>query len=157
MKLLTNPLGCKLDRLRVNRTLHGRSVYRKIDVPGHNVVNGYSRPGTKDGVDLFCPAGTPVMATHAGVVTRVADRDGLLGCIYIKGQVRGHEVLVVLAHLHIKDAVVFGSDIEDGQIVGYVGRKLKDPHLHLEVVIDGVPISGRTAKKYVAELVKIVK
>jgi murein DD-endopeptidase MepM/ murein hydrolase activator NlpD len=138
--------------MRLNRTLHGRSVHRAKDVPGHNVVYGYSRRGTGDGVDLFCAAGTEVYAMHPGAVTRIADRFGKLACVYVQGA----GVLTVYAHLHIKPSLNKGDIVRRGQVIGYVGRKLKDPHLHLEVIVGGEPIHGATPRHFVEALATLL-
>lgn len=142
--------------IRVNRTLHGRSVHRKRDVRGHNVILGYSRPGTGDGVDLFAPAGTPIVAMHAGKVTRVADRDGRLSCTYLVGKKGDLRVTSVYAHLHLKDYIVVGAEVHEGQVIGYIGRELNDPHLHLELWVNNVCLAAPTARQYARELNTIV-
>lgn len=133
---------------RYNRTLHGRSVYRKRDVPGHNVVIGYSRPGTGDALDIFVPAGTPVFAINSGRISRIADRGGRLSCMYVatKG------IVTVYAHINIKPALQLGSQIKAGQVIGYVDRKLRDPHLHLEVWMNGKAIAARTGAELAANM-----
>jgi murein DD-endopeptidase MepM/ murein hydrolase activator NlpD len=126
---------------RYNRTLHGRSVSRKADVPGHNVVLGYSRPGTGDALDVFLPAGEPVYAMHDGRISRITDRGGRLSCVYVAG--RG--LTTVYAHLHICDGIGLGSIVRQGELVGWVGRKISDPHLHLEVWMNGRAVTAPTA------------
>jgi murein DD-endopeptidase MepM/ murein hydrolase activator NlpD len=118
-----------LRRLRVNKTLHGRSVYRPDDVPGHNVIHGYLHPGTGDALDLFCPAGTPVRAMHDGRVSRIVDRTGKLGCVYLVST----RWLTVYAHLHVREELRVGDLLDAGTLIGWVGRLVNDPHLHLEV------------------------
>jgi murein DD-endopeptidase MepM/ murein hydrolase activator NlpD len=145
MKLL-RPLPGDITRLRVNKTLHGRSKYRKKDVPGHNVVKGYNSPGTGDGVDLFVSSGLPVTAMHAGKITRIADRTEKLSCLYIEGKVDGHEVISIYAHVSIKGDLVEGCHVEAGRVLGYVGNKVSDPHLHLELWIDGKAVCATTAR-----------
>jgi murein DD-endopeptidase MepM/ murein hydrolase activator NlpD len=140
---MTGPLNGGILGRRYNRTLHGRSVYRPKDVPGHNVILGYSRPGTGDALDIFVPAGEPVFAMHDGRVGRIADRGGRLSCIYVAG--RG--VTTVYAHLHIRERIRLGMRIHEGELIGWVDRKLDDPHLHLEVWIGGKALSGRRPSK----------
>lgn len=71
--MLSFPLAAWDDR--VNATLHGRSVHRPVDVPGHNVFKGYStwetngHVGVGDAVDLFAAPGAPVYAMHDGTIT----------------------------------------------------------------------------------------
>ncbi len=136
--IVITPLGISILGRRYNRTLHGRSVHRRTDVPGHNVVIGYSRPGTGDALDIFVPAGMPVYAMHSGTVSRIADRDGRLACIYITGG----GITTVYAHLHIRESISIGMKVTHGQVIGWVGRVLKDPHLHLEVWIGGKVLSA---------------
>jgi murein DD-endopeptidase MepM/ murein hydrolase activator NlpD len=141
---LVYPLPFVLTTLRTNKTLHGRSHYRPKDVPGHNVIRKYNSPGEGDAVDLFCASGTPCRAMHAGKITRIAEPDGRLGCIYLEGD----GVLTVYAHLHVKPEHKLGSHLEAGQVIGYVNRKLKDSHLHLEVWLNGKALKARTGTSY---------
>lgn len=151
------PLDGKIGKLPVNQTLHGRSIFRHRHVAGHCVVHGYYDPGTGDAVDLFVPAGVPVYAMHGGRVTRIAERGGVLACLYVEGKAGRHTALSVYAHLHIKDGIRVGTTVDRGEVIGWVGRKVKHPHLHLEAWIDGAPISDpkpRDFAKRIAELVK---
>jgi murein DD-endopeptidase MepM/ murein hydrolase activator NlpD len=136
---MTSPLSGGILGRRYNRTLHGRSVYRPKDVPGHNVILGYSRPGTGDALDVFVPAGEPVFAMHDGRINRIADRGGRLSCVYVAGK----GVTTVYAHLHIRERIKLGMRIHERELIGWVGRVLRDPHLHLEVWIGGRAVSAR--------------
>lgn len=136
---MTSPIRGGITGRRYNRTLHGRSVHRKTDVPGHNVVLGYSRPGVGDALDVFVPAGEPVYAMHDGRINRVADRGGRLSCIYVAGK----SVTTVYAHLHIRERIKLGMLVHEGELIGWVGRKLRDPHLHLEVWMGGRALAAR--------------
>lgn len=153
MMSLTSPLRGGVLGRRYNRTLHGRSVHRKIDVPGHNVVVGYSRPGTGDALDIFARAGEPVFAMHDGKIDRLADRDGRLSCIYVTG----NATTTVYAHLHIKETVKLGMQVHKGELIGWVGRKLWDPHLHLEVWLDEKVVSAKTPELLAAQIEELVK
>jgi murein DD-endopeptidase MepM/ murein hydrolase activator NlpD len=138
------PLDGNLLGRKLNGTHHGRSVYRKKDVPGHNVIIGYSRPGTGDAVDFGANAGESVYAVHSGSITRVFGKGEVLEGIYITSE--GNKIVTVYAHTHLKDWVKLGSKVVEGQVIGYVGRKLKWPHLHFEMWIGGKAISNRTIK-----------
>jgi murein DD-endopeptidase MepM/ murein hydrolase activator NlpD len=134
---------------RYNRTLHGRSVYRIKDVSHHNVVKGYSSPGTGDAIDIFVPAGTPVYAMHDGYISRITDPGGRLSCIYIQGAFE----LTVYAHMslklwiRLKNYLSPRQFVKAGQCIGYVGRKLSNPHLHLEVWLHNTVVSGKTSSE----------
>jgi len=145
---MNNPLPGDFSAIRLNRTLHGRSVYRKRDVPGHNCIVGYNTPGKGDGLDLFLPAGTPVYSMHEGKVTRLFGKGGLLEGIYLwNGKTGADSVLTVYAHLNLKSHIAVGSHVYAAQTIGYIGRKLKDPHLHLEAWIGGKSLAGNTAHR----------
>lgn len=150
---LVNPMKGGILNCRYNRTLHGRSVFRKTDVPGHNVVLGYSRPGVGDAIDVFVPAGEPVFAMHDGTVNRIADRGGRLSCIYVAAK----GLTTVYAHVHIHDRLVLGSRVGKGELIGWVAGVVTDPHLHLEVWKGGKSLSGRTPKDLAAAISELIE
>lgn len=131
-----------ITKLRVNRTLHGRSVYRVKDVPGHNCFKGYNHPGTGDGLDVFAPAGTPIYSPITGTITNLMDLGGSREGVYIAG----NGYTVVMAHLHLRDGIQTGVSVQPGDTIGYVGRKISDPHIHIEVWAGAKALSARTAR-----------
>lgn len=146
LKVGRNGLG-----YRYNVTLHGRSIYRPYDIPGHNVFKGYTtwaRTGKAvgDALDCFAPAWTPVYAMHNGVQTVWRNDTTKREVIYIEGG----GVTTVYAHI---DAAYEGTGIQirAGQMIGRIRGDLNDPHLHLEVWVDGkaiaAPSSGELARK----------
>lgn len=155
------PLAGDLTHRRLNRTLHGRSVHRPGDVPGHNVVRGYKDyPRTGDGGDLFGPsipgtsvamAGEPVYAMHDGVITRIADRGGRLSCLYVVAP----GLLTVYAHVSIKPALDLKSAVTRAQVIGYIADELKDPHLHLELWVGGNAVTGSTPWKWLQNVIAV--
>ncbi|MEN6521277.1 MAG: M23 family metallopeptidase [Armatimonadota bacterium] len=149
---MVSPIKGGIANRRYNKTLHGRSVYRKMDVPGHNVVLGYSSPGVGDGLDIFTNAGEPVFAMHGGRINRIADRNGRLACIYIAGK----DMTTVYAHLHIHEKIRLGTVVREGECIGWVGRKLKDPHLHLEAWTGGKCISAKTPAQLAVKIGQII-
>ena len=142
---MRSPLSEFITKLRVNKTLHGRSVYRKKDVPGHNVFQGYNS-FDGDAVDLFALAGTPVIAMESGRVTECVD-EGPKSRLKVVG-----EYSIMYAHINVKDIIHVGSEITEGQVIGYIGKEIKDPHLHLELRKNGVSISASTAKGLVKKI-----
>jgi len=149
--------GISLTKLRLNKTLHGRSHYRRIDVPGHNVVKGYLTPGKGDAIDLFVPAGTPIRSMHSGKITRVPKSEtDKLGCVYVVGK----NFTTVYAHLHVtlglKLRIAIGMSVKEGQLLGYVGRILKDPHLHLEVWDLHGALYGSTPKALLNKIIALL-
>jgi len=132
---------------RINTTLHGRSVYRPQDVPGHNVFKGYSKPGTGDALDVFASAGTPVLPVAAGLtITRWQNDMTKKEVVYLEGQAEGLDIVAVYAHINFNESTLsVGKTVPYlDQPVGWVRGDLSDPHLHFELWIDGHSINGRT-------------
>lgn len=104
-------------------------------------------PETKEsrmhrGVDIAARTGTPVMATGAGKVTK-AGFYGLYGNMVIINHGEGFETLY--AHLNTLK-VKEGETVNMEAIIGEVGntgnsRKSSGPHLHYEVLLNGVPVN----------------
>ena len=146
----------KLTKFKVNRTLHGRSVYRKTNVRGHNVFKGYSNPGVGDAIDLFCPAGTEVYAMHSGRIT-VRGKGTLSENVFLTGVQSSIEVVTVYAHIKTKDSLKSGSTVTAGQVIGWVNRLLKNPHLHLEIWIDDKVLTEGTPSKLRTRISNLVE
>lgn len=138
-----------ITKCRLNNTLHGRSVYRIKDVPGHNVFRAYNSPGRGDGLDVFtskktpAPAGACVYATHTGQIVECSSANTKLAHLRLNGVQNGHEIETVYAHIKFKPGVVSGVHVLAGECIGWIGNLLADPHLHVEVWIDDVALSGK--------------
>lgn len=92
-----------------------------------------------EGTDYAAPTGTPVRATSDGNVTR-ASRYGSYGNIVILAHAGGLETRY--AHLsRFAEGVKPGVRVRQGEVIGYVGStgRATGPHLHYEVLKDGVP------------------
>ena len=123
-KVLTVPAGTVM-------TVPGSWV---CPVKGATFVNdyGYQRPDSPtphQGVDLFAPRGTPVVAPVSGVVGRYPnDAGGLAFQLFGDDGVRYYG-----AHLEAYEAV---GPVAAGTVVGYVGTtgdaRATSPHLHFE-------------------------
>jgi len=125
---------------RVNKTLHGRSVYRREDVYGHNVFKGYSSPGTGDGIDLFGTAGDDVYAIGDGVITRWQNDVTKKEVIYLEG----NNFVAVYAHINYGIEKI-NINVIEGAKLGKIRGDIADPHLHFELWVGGVSISGHSA------------
>jgi murein DD-endopeptidase MepM/ murein hydrolase activator NlpD len=116
-------------------------------VKGGTFVNdyGYQRPDAPaphQGVDLFAPRGTPVVAPVSGVLGRYPnDAGGLAFQLFGDDGVRYYG-----AHLEAYGAV---GPVEAGTVIGYVGTtgdaRATSPHLHFEAHPDG---GAATANPY---------
>jgi murein DD-endopeptidase MepM/ murein hydrolase activator NlpD len=102
---------------------------------------GFPRmPGTPDehrhqGIDIFAPAGTPLLAAERSVVTRAGS--GRLGglTVWLRGE-SGTDWYYAHLQSH-QPGLASGQVVEAGDVVGYVGNTgnavSTPPHLHLEI------------------------
>ncbi len=90
------------------------------------------------GIDIDGEPGEAVYAAASGIV-RLAGRNGALG-----NAVRlSHGAGVVTRYGHLSGiAVEIGQEVEQGDIVGFVGRtgRATGTHLHFEVLVGGRPV-----------------
>jgi murein DD-endopeptidase MepM/ murein hydrolase activator NlpD len=102
------------------------------------VQSGYGDPRdrgvrTHEGIDIFAPLGTPVLAATDGVVAR-STTNRLGGNVVWLWSSRG--LNTYYAHLD-RHAVVPGDRLEAGAVVGYVGTtgnaRGGAPHLHFGI------------------------
>ena len=116
--------------LKFNRISSGFSLSRK-----HPILN---RMRAHKGVDYAAPSGTPVKATGDGNVVGI-------------GRSGGYGNMIVLRHAGIYNTVYAhllgfakslkrGQHVEQGDIIGYVGKTglATGPHLHYEFRVNGV-------------------
>ncbi|MCH1402377.1 MAG: M23 family metallopeptidase [Schleiferiaceae bacterium] len=92
------------------------------------------------GMDFTAPTGTPIYATGDGVVsTRTNSRGGYGNHVVID---HGYGYETMYAHMS-KFNVSRGQRVKRGDIIGYVGStgRSTGPHLHYEVMKDGVKIN----------------
>jgi murein DD-endopeptidase MepM/ murein hydrolase activator NlpD len=103
-------------------------------------ILGFSR--LHRGVDFAAPTGTPVLASAAGRVLRAGWGGGYGNTIDID---HGRGIVTRYAHLARMD-VRPGQQVTQGQRIGAVGSTglSTGPHLHYEVIRDGVPVDPRS-------------
>jgi murein DD-endopeptidase MepM/ murein hydrolase activator NlpD len=95
-----------------------------------------------EGLDMFAPTGTPLVAIADGVVTQKVV--GELSGISVEIQ-DSHGVQYFYAHLDDwAPGLRAGQQVQQGDVIGYVGNTgnaiYTPPHLHLEVQPGGVPV-----------------
>lgn len=89
------------------------------------------------GVDLAAPTGTPIYAGGDGVISYYKWQSGYGNKIEIQ-HVNGYET--AYGHLsRFVDGLGVGSQVRQGQLIGYVGStgQSTGPHLHYEILING--------------------
>lgn len=129
--------------------------YRRVSSPfGMRIHPVFGEPRFHTGVDLTAPAGTPIYAAAAGTVEMAVSGRG-----YGKHIVLRHDNGYSTHYAHLSlfaGALKVGQRIEQGQVIGYVGRTgtATGPHLHFEVRKDGHPVDPMTltAHQFVAPL-----
>lgn len=107
-------------------------------VPRERLVSTFGAPRsegrTHEGVDIFAPRGTPVLAAHDGVVLRVGQYRLGGTVIHTLGR-RG--VIAYYAHLdRVRPDLRAGLPVREGETIGWVGNtgnaRTTPPHLHFE-------------------------
>ena len=100
-----------------------------------------SRGGTTflmhNGVDLVAPSGAPVLAAARGTVVGAAPNAGYGNWIRIQ---HAHDVATVYGHLSaFAPTIRAGVEVEQGQLIGFVGStgRSTGPHLHFEIIDHG--------------------
>ena len=104
-------------------------------------VLGYSR--MHSGVDWAAPVGTPIYAAADGTVTFAGTHSGDGKQIVID---HGHGYTTSYSHQSkFAGGVKAGAHVEQGQLIGYVGKTglVTGAHLHYEVSINGRKVDPR--------------
>jgi murein DD-endopeptidase MepM/ murein hydrolase activator NlpD len=101
--------------------------------------NGKPTGGFHGGIDQRGPAGQPIQAITGGVV-KVAQMFNLHGGTV--GLDHGQGLLSIYLHMS-KLAVKEGIQVEEGDVIGYVGSTGRStaPHLHWALYANGVPVT----------------
>ena len=107
-------------------------------VPGGSFTDtwGAARGGGRkhEGVDIFAPYGSPILAPVDGVITKAGGDGGRGGLrVWVNGR-------YYAAHMS-KIAVKKGQQVKAGQVIGYVGTSGDalgtPPHVHWGEMVDG--------------------
>ena len=94
------------------------------------------------GVDIEAPTDTPVLAAGEGTITKVYNDDRLGITVEIS---HGGGIVTRYSNLSTTKMIGEGDVVKKGQPISGVGssslfESLETPHLHFEVIKDGVPI-----------------
>jgi murein DD-endopeptidase MepM/ murein hydrolase activator NlpD len=105
---------------------------------------GYTR--MHSGVDFGLPQGSPIKAAGSGTVSQAGRAGGYGIAVRIKHQ-KGYETLY--AHMsRMATGIKPGTQVNQGQIIGYVGStgQATGPHLHYEIRVKGKPVNPMEVK-----------
>ncbi|HML36998.1 MAG TPA: M23 family metallopeptidase [Bacillota bacterium] len=99
-----------------------------------------------NGIDIQAPIDTQVLAAGAGTITKVYNDDKLGITIEIS---HGNGIVTKYSNLSTTKMVEEGDVVDKGQPISGVGssslfESLESPHLHFEVLKDGVPVDPST-------------
>jgi murein DD-endopeptidase MepM/ murein hydrolase activator NlpD len=96
-----------------------------------------------DGVDLAAPQGTQVFAAADGVVESVAARSSLSPG-YGREVIIDHGFGFKTRYSHLSQVLVRpGQKVSRWDVIGLVGQtgRATGPHLHYEVLVNGLPVN----------------
>jgi len=136
-------LQAELERQLARREREARTALtRSLDLPVQGFVSSgfgwrthpvLGEPAFHRGIDFSAPAGTPVQAAAAGVVTFIGPAESYGKLVVIS---HGNRVQSRYAHLEGIE-VTTGMALLPGQRIGRVGStgRSTGPHLHFELVI----------------------
>jgi murein DD-endopeptidase MepM/ murein hydrolase activator NlpD len=131
------------DRIRAGSTLTIPGGGWHCPVAEGRFINDYgvAKPGGRfhDGIDVYAPKGTPVVAPVAGRVEQI--RGDLGGLQFHLFGVDGHTYIGT--HL---DSFGAAGKVRAGEVLGTVGTsgnaRGTSPHLHLEIHLDGSQVTN---------------
>jgi murein DD-endopeptidase MepM/ murein hydrolase activator NlpD len=130
-----DPDGETGKRFLTRRPLEGGGTLRSRF--GYRIHPIFKTRRLHTGVDLAAPAGTPIYAAGDGVITYYKWQSGYGNKVEIQ-HVNGYET----AYGHMSryaDGLREGSQVRQGQVIGYVGTTGQSTgnHLHYEILING--------------------
>ncbi|HET6521341.1 MAG TPA: M23 family metallopeptidase, partial [Geminicoccaceae bacterium] len=122
--------------------------------PRDHPVLGGTGERLHHGIDLAAPAGAPVRAAGSGTVIAAGPRGAYGHHVRIR-----HDDTYETAYAHLADyaqGVGPGRRVRQGEVIGYVGStgRSTGPHLHYEVLVDGVQVDPLALKASLATRLK---
>jgi murein DD-endopeptidase MepM/ murein hydrolase activator NlpD len=103
------------------------------------------------GVDYAAPRGTPIKAAGDGRITLAGRHGGYGNAVIIQ---HGQRYRTLYAHMQgFAKGVRSGSNVKQGQIIGYIGTTglSTGPHLHYEFQVNGVHVDPLSQKLPMAD------
>ena len=135
--------GKSVKKALMKTPINGARLSSKFGLRKHP-IDGYNK--MHRGTDFAAPEGTPIMASGDGVILKSSWCGGGGNCIKIK---HNSTYSTIYAHLSkFANGIRKGKRVKQGQIIGYVGStgKSTGPHLHYEVIHNGLKINSQTLK-----------
>ena len=138
-----NKIGQSVKKALMKTPINGARLSSPYGMRKHP-IDGYNK--MHKGTDFAAPVGTPIMASGDGVILKAGWCGGGGNCIKIK-----HNATYQTVYAHMSKfarGMGKGLRVKQGQIIGFVGStgKSTGPHLHYEVIRDGVRINSQKLK-----------
>ena len=135
--------GKSVEKALMKTPINGARLSSPFGMRKHPIL-GYNKKHL--GTDFAAPAGTPIMASGSGTITRAKWCGGGGNCIKIK-----HNSTYETVYAHMKSfakGMKVGKKVRQGDIIGYVGSTgmSTGPHLHYEVIVNGKKVNSQTLK-----------
>ncbi len=135
--------GKSITKSLMKTPINGARLSSSFGMRKHPIL-GYNK--MHRGTDFAAPAGTPIMASGSGTVTRARWCGGGGNCVKIK-----HNSTYETIYAHMKNfakGIKEGRKVKQGQIIGYVGSTglSTGPHLHYEVLVNGKKVNSQKLK-----------
>lgn len=130
-----SPEGENMRKAFLRRPIQQARISSSFSRNRRHPVLGISRPHL--GTDFAAPTGTPIMSSGAGRVVHRGRKGGYGHAVIIQ---HGNQYRTLYAHLsRYADDLREGSRVEQGQVIGYVGRSglVTGAHLHYEFMVNG--------------------
>lgn len=143
--------GKSMRKALMRTPIDGARISSGFGVRKHPVL-GYTK--MHKGMDFAAPTGTPIYAAGDGTIERAGRFSSYGNYVSIR-----HNGSTKTAYAHMSrfaKGVTPGKRVKQGQVIGYVGTtgRSTGPHLHFEVMENGVQINPRNMKTQQGESLK---
>jgi len=129
------PDGQNMRKAFMRRPIQNARISSGFNRNRKHPVLGVHRPHL--GTDFAAPTGTPIMASGSGRVVHRGRKGGYGNTVIIQ---HNNRYRTLYAHMsRYANGIREGSRVEQGQVIGYVGRSglATGPHLHYEFMVNG--------------------
>ncbi len=143
--------GKSMRKALMRTPVDGARISSGFGVRRHPVL-GYTK--MHKGMDFAAPTGTPIFAAGDGTIERAGRFSSYGNYVSIR-----HNGSTKTAYAHMSrfaKGVKPGTRVKQGQVIGYVGStgRSTGPHLHFEVMENGVQVNPRNIKTQQGESLK---
>lgn len=135
------PKGNSIRKTLMRTPIDGARLSSGFGMRRHPVL-GYNK--MHKGTDFAAPTGTPIYAAGDGTVEFIGRNGGYGNYLRIR---HNGQLKTAYAHLHrYKKGLTKGARVKQGEVVAYVGTtgRSTGPHLHYEVLVNGVQKNPRS-------------